>query len=72
MRYARQCPPWCRREYSRRRILKADAHDRAAIGGGSTDLVARVIGQKLSESFGQTVVVDNRPGAGSITGTELA
>jgi tripartite-type tricarboxylate transporter receptor subunit TctC len=39
--------------------------------GASTDLTARLIAQKLSAAFGQTVVVDNRPGAGSIVGTEL-
>ena len=40
--------------------------------GGSTDLVARVIVQRLAESLGQTVVIDNRPGSGSLNGTELA
>ena len=40
--------------------------------GGSTDKVARVVAQELSEVFGQTVVVDNRPGSGSLNGTELA
>jgi tripartite-type tricarboxylate transporter receptor subunit TctC len=40
--------------------------------GGSTDVVARVVAQRLSESLGQTVVVDNRPGSGSLNGTELA
>jgi len=39
--------------------------------GGSTDLVARVVGQRLSESLGQAVVVDNRPGSGSLNGTEI-
>ena len=39
--------------------------------GGSTDLTARLIAQKLSEVFKQPIVVDNRPGAGSITGTDL-
>ncbi len=38
--------------------------------GGSTDPVARLIGQKLSESWGQPVVVDNRPGANTVIGTE--
>lgn len=39
--------------------------------GGSTDLIARVAAQRMSETFGHQVVVDNRPGAGSINGTEL-
>jgi tripartite-type tricarboxylate transporter receptor subunit TctC len=39
--------------------------------GTSTDILARVIAQKLTESLGQQVVVDNRPGAGAIVGTEL-
>jgi tripartite-type tricarboxylate transporter receptor subunit TctC len=40
--------------------------------GGSTDTVVRVVGQKLTESLGQQVVVDNRPGAGTIIATEIA
>jgi tripartite-type tricarboxylate transporter receptor subunit TctC len=40
--------------------------------GGSTDLVARVVGQRLGEAVGETIVVDNRPGSGSLNGTEVA
>ena len=39
--------------------------------GGSTDLIARLIGQRLSERLGQQFVIENRPGAGSNIGTEL-
>jgi len=39
--------------------------------GTSTDILARVIGQKLTETWGQQVVIDNRPGAGGLVGTEL-
>jgi tripartite-type tricarboxylate transporter receptor subunit TctC len=39
--------------------------------GGATDLSARFIAQKLSETIGQQVVVDNRPGAGSTLASEL-
>ena len=40
--------------------------------GGSTDILARAIGQKLTEGWGQAVVIDNRPGAGGIIGMETA
>jgi tripartite-type tricarboxylate transporter receptor subunit TctC len=39
--------------------------------GSTSDIVARFIAQKLSERWGRTVVVDNRPGAGGIIGTEI-
>jgi tripartite-type tricarboxylate transporter receptor subunit TctC len=39
--------------------------------GGPTDFVGRTVGQKLSQFLGQQVVVDNRPGAGTIIGSEL-
>jgi tripartite-type tricarboxylate transporter receptor subunit TctC len=38
--------------------------------GGPTDLVARALGQKLTEAWGQQVVIDNRPGANGIVGVE--
>ena len=40
--------------------------------GGATDVPGRILAQKLSEVFGQQVVVDNRPGAGSTIGTDIA
>lgn len=40
--------------------------------GGTSDILARLFGQRLSETTGQTFVVDNRAGAGSMMGTELA
>jgi tripartite-type tricarboxylate transporter receptor subunit TctC len=38
--------------------------------GGGNDLIARIVGQKLSEDFGQSVIIDNKPGAGAIVATE--
>jgi len=39
--------------------------------GGTTDILARIIGQYLSEHLGQQFVIDNRPGAGNNIGTEV-
>jgi tripartite-type tricarboxylate transporter receptor subunit TctC len=38
--------------------------------GGGTDIVARLIGQKLTESWGQQAIVDNRPGATGMIGAQ--
>jgi tripartite-type tricarboxylate transporter receptor subunit TctC len=40
--------------------------------GGGTDITARAVAQKLSESWGQTVVTDNRPGANGTIGVDIA
>ena len=44
----------------------------ATSAGGATDIVARVIGQWLTERLGQSFVVENRPGGGNNVGTEAA
>ena len=40
--------------------------------GGSSDVLARLLGERLSKSLGQQIVIDNRAGAGSRLGTETA
>jgi tripartite-type tricarboxylate transporter receptor subunit TctC len=40
--------------------------------GGTTDTTARILGQKMTETWGQPVVIDTRPGASGIIGTEIA
>lgn len=39
-------------------------------GGGSTDVIARSVGQKLGEILGQAVIIDNRAGGGTLIGTQ--
>ncbi|MCX7197842.1 MAG: tripartite tricarboxylate transporter substrate binding protein [Proteobacteria bacterium] len=40
--------------------------------GGATDTIARLVGARLASSFGQPVVLDNRPGGGTVTATDIA
>src|SRR3954471_1606990 len=39
--------------------------------GSGTDIIGRILAQKMTEDFGQTVLVDNRPGASTIVGTDI-
>ena len=39
--------------------------------GGASDALARIVGQKLSEKWGQPVVIENRPGAGGNIGMDV-
>jgi tripartite-type tricarboxylate transporter receptor subunit TctC len=40
--------------------------------GGTSDTIARILGQKMTETWGQQIVIDTRPGASGIIGTEIA
>ena len=72
--------PWCASALAQgqARDAAADFPNRSVrfiVGfppGGATDILARVVGQHLSERWGQTFVIDNRPGAGGNIGAELA
>ena len=61
-------------------VLTADASEYPAkpiriiaqfTAGSSTDILARIVAQKMGQDWNQQVVVDNRPGAGGVLGTEL-
>jgi tripartite-type tricarboxylate transporter receptor subunit TctC len=61
------------------RIARAQAYPTRPVrwivafaAGGPTDIVARIMGQYLSERLGQQFIIDNRPGAGGIVGTQAA
>jgi tripartite-type tricarboxylate transporter receptor subunit TctC len=43
----------------------------SASGGGTTDIMARVVAGKMGSAWGQTTIVDNRPGANGIIASEL-
>jgi tripartite-type tricarboxylate transporter receptor subunit TctC len=60
--------PLCAQDYPTRPIRIIVAYTPA----GATDILARAVGQKMSEAWGQPVIVDNRPGANGNIGTELA
>lgn len=40
--------------------------------GGGTDILARLLGQKMTETLGQQIIIDNRGGAGGTIGTDIA
>ena len=59
------------------RIARAQAYPTRPVrwivafaAGGPNDIVARIMGQYLSEQLGQQFIIDNRPGAGGIVGTQ--
>ena len=69
--FAAATPTWCQaqgEQYPYRPIRLIQPFP----PGGGADVAARFVGQALSERLGQTIVVDNRGGAGGAIGTELA
>jgi len=43
----------------------------ASVPGGALDMICRAVGQMLTDRWGQTVVIDNRPGGGTVIATEI-
>ena len=62
------CTPVAAQDYPNRPLRFIAAFS----AGGASDLLARTLGQKLSERLGQQVVVDNRAGAGGVIGMQIA
>ena len=55
--------PAVAQDYPNRRITIVVPH----VAGAAVDALARLLGQRLSETWGQPVVIENRPGAGAIS-----
>ena len=73
-----QQPPRCARPCHRAALSPAAAEDYPArpvtlivpfAPGGSTTIVARIIAERMAETLGQQIIIDNRPGAGGTVGT---
>lgn len=61
-------PAWCAQGYPAKPIRMIVPWS----PGGTSDTIARILGQKMTETWNQQVVIDTRPGASGIIGTELA
>jgi tripartite-type tricarboxylate transporter receptor subunit TctC len=61
------CSAWAAQDYPARPIRLVIPYP----PGGPTDFVGRTVGQKITESLGQQIVVDNRPGAATVIASEL-
>ena len=64
----RRCPAWSQDKWPSKPIVYIVPFP----AGGTTDILARLIGQKLGPALGTTIVVDNKGGAGGSVGSEIA